>query len=50
MKLSKNAIKDLRKEIRKKYGKDVEVSFNDDHVNNIGLLFLTLLVESLKLK
>ena len=48
MRLSDNAIQDLRKELIRIYGTDFEL--NDDELNKIGLFLLTLLAEGLKLK
>ena len=48
MTLSSNAIQDLRLALRKSYGEDFDIELSDEQVNNIGLLVLTGLVESLK--
>lgn len=51
MKLSKKAIKDLRKVLSKDCGKEyVKKNFNDEEINRIGNLLLTILKESLKMK
>lgn len=46
MKLSVQAIQDLREELQKVYGSDF--SLNDEDLNEIGLFLLTLLAEALK--
>ncbi len=46
--LSDKAIKDLRNELINKYGSDFNLS--DQELNEIGLLLLTCLAESLKLE
>ncbi len=46
MKLSVQAIKDLRTELKKAYGSDF--SLNDEELNEIGLFLLTSLAEGLK--
>ena len=46
MKLSVEAIKDLRIELKKAYGSDF--SLNDEELNEIGLFLLTCLAEGLK--
>ena len=48
--LSNKAIVELRTALRKSYGADFDVSVSDDEINNIGVLVLTGLVESLKLE
>jgi len=48
MRLSENAIKDLRSELISLYGTDFEL--NDEDLNEIGLFLLTSLAEGLKLK
>jgi len=48
MKLSNQAIKDLRNEIIRLYGSDF--ALNDDDLNEIGLFVLVSLAEGLKLK
>lgn len=50
MDLSKQAIIDLRKAIRKSYGKELEETFSDEEVTEIGELLLNILSESLKMK
>lgn len=50
MKLSNQAIKDLRIAFRKTYGDDFDVSLTDEQINHLGVLVLTGLVESLKLE
>ncbi len=46
MKLSVQAIKDLRIELKKAYGSDF--SLDDEELNEIGLFLLTSLAEGLK--
>lgn len=46
--LSDKAIQDLRKELISSYGSDFKL--NDEELNKIGLLLLTILAEGLKLK
>lgn len=48
MKLSTQAIQDLRLNLKKIYGNDF--SLNDEELNEIGLFLLTSLAECLKLK
>ncbi|MDQ5901730.1 MAG: hypothetical protein QG583_10 [Patescibacteria group bacterium] len=48
MKLSVNAIKDLRISLQKSYGPDFDADFTDEEINKIGLLLLVSLVEVLK--
>lgn len=50
MKLSTNAIKDLRIALQKSYGSDFDKRFSDEEINNIGDLLLNVLAESLKLE
>jgi len=50
MKLSKQAIKELRIALSKSYGKELNDSLNDEEINEIGELLLTILAESLKMK
>lgn len=50
MKLTVSAIKDLRGALQKSYGDDFDVVLSDEEIENIGLLLLTCLVESLKLE
>ena len=50
MKLSTEAIKDLRVALRKSYGESFDAAFTDEEVNEIGDLLLNVLAESLKLK
>jgi len=49
-KLSNNAIKDLREVLAKSFGKDVEISYSDEEVNEIGDLLLNILAEGLKMR
>lgn len=46
--LSDNAINDLRRELINIYGTDFDL--NNDELNRIGLLLLTILSEGVKLK
>jgi len=48
MKLSKQAIKELRVALTNSYGKELNNSLNDEEVNEIGDLLLTILAEGLK--
>lgn len=50
MKLSDKAIKDLRTSLRKHFGEGFDIAMTDEQINNIGILLLTSLVESLKIK
>lgn len=50
MKLSKQAILDLRAALRKSYGQSFDISMNDEQINRIGYLILTGLTEGLKIK
>jgi len=50
MKLSDKAIKDLRTSLRKSYGSTFDFALSDEQVNNVGVLVLTGLVESLKME
>ena len=50
MKLSEQAIKELRTALINSYGKELNDSLNDEEVNEIGDLLLTILAESLKIK
>lgn len=50
MQLSQKAIKDLRTALNKSYGKDFDSKLNDEQVNKLGNLFLTVMAESLKLE
>lgn len=50
MSLSDDAIQDLRLALRNSYGKDFDTELSDEEINNIGVLVLTGLVESLKLE
>lgn len=49
MKLSAQAIIDLRIALRKSYGDDFDIDMTDEQINNLGVLVLTGLVESLKI-
>ncbi len=49
MKLSKQAIQDLRFVIRKKYGNRFDDDMSDEEINQFGLLILTIVSESLKI-
>lgn len=46
MKLSEQAIQDLRIELKRAYGRDF--SLNNEELNEIGLFLLTSLAEGLK--
>ncbi len=48
--LSSDAVNNLRITLRKSYGADFDVELTDEHINSIGVLILTSLVESLKLE
>ncbi len=50
MKLSGNAIEDLKKCLTKNYGGVLVSSLSPEELNRIGVLVLTGLVESLKLE
>jgi len=50
MKLTTQAIKELRNAIQKTYGLDFENSLSDEEVSEIGDLLLNILAESLKIK
>ncbi len=50
MQLSNKAKADLRKVLVKEIGADRADSFSDEELNKIGVLFLTILGESLKMK
>ncbi len=50
MNLSKQAKLDLRKAIRKLYGKELEETLSDDELSEIGEFLLTSLAEGLKIK
>lgn len=50
MQLSQKAIKDLRTALNKSYGDDFDSKLNDEQVNKLGNLFLTVMAESLKLE
>lgn len=47
--LSKNALRDLRKALKVSYGQDFDTDLFDDQLNKLGVLFLTILAESVKL-
>ena len=50
MKLSKKAKEDLREVLRKEIGLKATSKMNDEDLNTIGDLLLTVLAEGLKLK
>lgn len=50
VKLSNQAIRDLREVLSKSFGKDVEISYSDEEVNEIGDLLLNILAEGLKMR
>lgn len=50
MRLSDKALKDLRIALRKSYGDDFDLELSDEQINNLGVLALTGLVESLKME
>lgn len=50
MKLSTNAVKDLRTALRKSYGEDFDIELSDEQVNHIGVIILTGLVEALRME
>lgn len=50
MKLSEKAKVDLRKILIKEVGEERANDFSDEEVNNLGLLFLNILAEDLKME
>ena len=50
MQLSAKALAELREALRKTHGEDFERNLSDDDVNHLGLLFLEIVVQSLKLR
>ena len=48
--LSKEAIEDLKLTLRNKYGPDFCSTLTDEEFEELGMLFLTILAEGLKLK
>lgn len=50
MKLSEKAKVDLRKVLVKEAGEERVNSFSDEELNKLGLLFLNVLAEGLKMK
>ena len=50
MKLSETAKFDLRKVLIKEVGEEVANGFSDEELNKLGLLFLNILAEGLKMK
>lgn len=50
MQLSTKAIKDLRRAMDSSYGEGFSKQLNDEEINEIGDLLLTILAEGLKLK
>lgn len=50
MQLSKESLTDLRSRFIKNYGQELSDKLNDEELNEIGNLLLTVLSESLKLK
>ncbi len=50
MQLSKESLADLRSRLIKNYGQELSDKLNDEELNEIGNLLLTVLSESLKLK
>ena len=50
MQLSKESLADLRSRLIKNYGQELSDKLNDEELNEIGDLLLTVLSESLKLK
>lgn len=50
MKLSDKAKEDLRKVLGKDIGKKATANLNDEDINVIGDLLLTILAESIKMK
>ena len=50
MKLSETAKFDLRKVLIKEVGEEVANGFSDEELNKLGLLFLSILAEGLKMK
>jgi hypothetical protein len=50
MQLSKESLTDLRSRLIKSYGQELSDKLNDEELNEIGNLLLTVLSESLKLK
>ena len=50
LKLSNNAIQDLRSKLQLQFGEAIESSLSDQEVNDIGSLLLNILAESLKLE
>lgn len=50
MELSKKAKDDLRKVLSREVGEERANDFSDEEVNKLGLLFLDILAEGLKMK
>lgn len=50
VKISNQAIEDLKNALQKSYGVDFTSSLSEDEVNEIGCLLLTIMSESLKRK
>ena len=50
MSLSKNAIQDLRITLRKSFGEEFDSAFTDEQIERIGLLMMTSILESLKIR
>ena len=50
MRLSAKALTELKEILRKQRGEDFVRALTDDDLNQIGLFFLEIMVQSLKLK
>lgn len=48
--LSNTAIRELRNSLQKSYGADFSAVLTDEEINEIGVLLLNVLAESLKMK
>ena len=50
MKLSSKALTELREVLRKDYGELFESALSDEDVNHLGIFFLEISIQGLKLK
>lgn len=50
MELSNKALEELKKILIKDIGADIANGFSDEELNNLGLLFLNILAENLKMR
>jgi hypothetical protein len=50
MKLSTKALTELKKTLEKEIGLESVLMLNEDQINDLGVLFLSIFAESLKMK